>query len=472
MPLADAWPPTRFSPPLTPDHDSLWRRFQPVFRIAWRAALGHSLDEWQEQLLHAVTELRPDGRLRYRQVLVSLARQNGKSSLAAALGLLVMLSKSPALVIGIASSAEQARIVYDRVIQVVRHNPALAARFDALTDTRGIRAKDGGRYEIKASRSAALQGLPIDLGLVDEVHLLKSSLWSDLLSGTGGRPDCFVVGITTAGDDDSELLKHLYELADTGEGGDSFGHFIYEAPEARVPEDDETLAAYLAAANPAIACGRIDVDVVIQDVRAMPAPDVVRYRLNRFVAAKASFIDQGAWIATGRGEDETFPAGRVVVAIDRTPDWGFATVAVAIKDGSKTWTEVAASVVQPTLEQLVQVCLDLARHSPALFIMDGYALRDLGTELKKRGLNVRIANQGDVISASGLLYAKIAQRRLRHANDALLAQQIPRTVRKNVGESFRISRADSSVEIDAVLATALAVYAAEMDLAPTSQLFV
>lgn len=472
MPV-EAWPPTRSTAPLSADHDSLWRRFAPVFRIAWKAALGYSLDEWQEALLHAVTELRPDGRLRFRQVLVSLGRQNGKTELAAALGLLIMLWKSPALVIGIASTADQARLVYDRTMQVIRRNPALAARFERLTDTRGIRAKDGSKYEIKAAKSAALQGLPIDLGIVDEVHLLKSSLWTDLVNGTGGRPDCFVAGITTAGDDDSELLKHLYALAESGEGGDSFGHFIWEAPEARVPEDDETLAEYLRAANPAIASGRIDVDIVVADVRSMAPTDVIRYRLNRFVAAKTEFISQSAWIAVGRSEDEAFPTGvRPVFAIDRTPDWGFATIVAAVKVGDVIWTEVVASLAQPTLERLVAACAALRKHSPATFIMDGYTLRDLGLELKKRGTPVRISTLGDVINASSLLYAKIARRDLRHGNDPLLSIQVPRTIRRNVGEAFRISRVDSSVEIDAVMATALAVLAAETTTALTPQLFV
>lgn len=470
---AEAWPPARFSAPLAAGHDSLWRRFAPVFRIAWRAAMGYDLDEWQEHLLHAATELLPTGRLRYRQVLISLGRQNGKTEIAAALGLLVMLWKSPALVIGIASSAEQARLVYDRTMQVIRRNPALAARFERLTDTRGIQAKDGSKYEIKAAKSAALQGLPIDLGLCDEVHLLRSSLWTDLLNGTGGRPDCFVVGITTAGDEDSELLKRLYDLARTGDGGQGFGHFIWEAPEARIPADDATLAEYLAAANPAIACGRVDVEVVIADVRTMPEPDAVRYRLNRFVAAKAAFISLDRWLTVGRPEGATFPEGvRPVFAIDQTPDQGFATIAAAVRVDDVTWTELVASIARPSLDRLVAACTALARHSPATFVMDGYSLRDLAKELKRRGLPVRIATQGDVVNASGLLYAKVARGTLRHGNDPLLSLQVPRTVRKNVGEAFRISRQDSSVEIDAVMATALAVHAAEVDMPAPLQLFV
>jgi len=384
-----AWPPARYTAPLGPDFKSGLDPLLPVFKIAWRAARGYELECWQVELLRAILELFPDGHprageLRYRQVIVSLGRQNGKTEIAAALGLFQLLQKAGALVIGIASSAEQARLVYDRTMDVIRKNPALAKRFDALTDTRGIRALDGGKYEIKAAKSAALQGLPIDLGIVDEVHLLKGALWNDLINGTGGRPDCLVVGITTAGDSGSELLTDLYALAATAIEDDAsrFGAFIWEAPESRIPEDDETLGRYLAMANPSIASGRIDLDNVISDVRAMPEPDAIRYRLNRFLTSStAAFMSLADWQARTRPAQYEWPTGPLVFTFDRTPEWSYATVTASVRapDG-KIHTEVVASLNHPTLETLVDVAVKLWAHGPAMFAMDGYALKQLGRE--------------------------------------------------------------------------------------------
>lgn len=460
------WPPTRYSPALTEDFPSVFGRYRLAFRIAWKQAHGYQLEDWQEQLLEHITELNPaTGRLRRRQVMVSLARQSGKTEIAAALGLLVLLWKRSPLIIGIASSREQADLVYERTMRVILANPSLRAQFSRITNTRGIHAKDGGKYEIKATKSAALQGLPIDLGLVDEVHLLKAALWSDLVSGTGGRPDTLVVGITTAGDEDSELLKDLYELAETGKGGDTFGFFIWEAPEANVPKDDKTLGAWLQTASPALAAGRVDLATAISDVRALPEADVVRYRMNRFVARTNVFIGAGAWAAAAWGEDEAFPKGgvRPVFGIDRTPEWSWASIVVAARVGETVWTQVIASIPNPTIEQLVDICTRLYRHSPLTFAMDRYQLGDLATELKKRGLPVRAGSQGDAVNSAGLLHSKLANGRLKHRGEPLLSVQVPRTVRRNVGEGFRISRPDSSVEVDAVIATATAVLAAEVE---------
>ncbi len=83
-----------------------------------------------------------------------------------------------------------------------------------------------------------------------------------------------VFGITTAGDESSILLKDLYETGAKSVASDPslerFGFFEWSAPEARVPESDEELLEYLKAANPALACGRIDSENVLSDVRAMP----------------------------------------------------------------------------------------------------------------------------------------------------------------------------------------------------------
>ena len=457
----------------------------PIVRVAWRSAddPDFDLDVWQSELIRRMLETYPpghprEGELRFRQVVVSMGRQQGKSVIGAILGLWGLLRGPGQSIVGIASSAEQARILYDRTMLVIRRNPSLAERFAKLTDTRGIRAKDGGKYEIKAAKSSALQGIPINVGLCDELHLMPPALWSDMVNGTSSKRNGIVIGITTAGDENSELLKNLYEVGMKAAGGDPaferFGFYVWEAPDAKVPDDEATLREYLLAANPALAAGRIDMDNVLSDVRAMPPTDVIRYRLNRFVAGSAQFITPLMWSKCARpfGEHLTLDGARPVFAVDRTPDWGHATIAVGVKraDGI-TDTEIVASMVKPSLEQLVAICTELSKHSPQAFLVDGYSLRDLGVELKKRGIPVSIATQGDVISASALAYSKIARQELRHSSDPLLSIQFPRTVRKNVGEAFRISRKDSSVEIDGVMATILAIYGAETRLEQSLQVF-
>lgn len=459
--------PPRSTKPLPDSAGSLFDRYAGVFKLIWRIAFGYALEQWQEDALRIITELRADGRLRHRQFLVSMGRQNGKTELAAALGILFMLWKAHGYIIGIASSAEQARLVYDRVMRVIRANGSLAAKFTALTDTRGIRTKAGGKYEIKAAKSATLQGIPVDLAIVDEVHLVKMALWNDLVNGLGSRPDCMVVGITTAGDDTSELLKHLYALADSGE----IGALIWEAPEARIPEDDDTLWEYLLAANPSLAAGEreIEREAVIKDVRSMTPDAAIRYRLNRFTADINAYMTLGIWTPLARHLEPQ--SSGVVFSIDRTPQWTWATVTANwLAADDKIATAVVASIASPNSDKLVGVCQELApRHR--LFVGDGYGLGPIMEELKTRGLATKKTTLGDETAAASRLYARVHAGTIEHAGDPLLTAQIPHVKTKSQGDHYRLIREAKDHDIDAVVSTARGVYFAEMAHDVGSQLF-
>lgn len=474
--------PVRCTPPLSDNFTTEADWFLPIVIVAWSVANpGATLDQWQIELIRRVLETYPPGhpragQLRFRRIVISLARQNGKSVIGAILGLYgLMFDIVSAYVIGIASSSEQARIIYDRTMGLIRRNRSLASMFAKLTDTRGIQANDGAKYEIKAAKSASLQGLAISLGIVDELHILAAALWNDLVNGLGGRPNGLVVGITTAGDDNSELLIQLYATGEKAIKGDPelerFGFFLWEAPEARMPDTRDEKIAYLKAANPSIAEGRIDLDAVLSDIADQHPSDVIRYRFNRFTASESAFLTSELWENTLRTGAEAVE-GRPVFSIDRTPGWEYATIVACTKapDGI-IHTEVVASFNSPNLAQLIEACVMLQEHSPIMFAMDSLALKELGQELKRRGMPVYVGTRGEMFSAAAMFYAKVIRRLIRHADDDLLRVQIPLTIRKNVDEQFRISRAASSVYIDAVLATALGVFVAETQTEQELQIF-
>lgn len=471
--------PAIYTPALSDRFPSDGPRLRAFVDAAWKtpeSPEGITLDKWQSWLIDRVLERYPEdypdptkaGRLRYRQVVISMPRQNGKSVLGAIFALYGLLMHEPGpFVIGVASTAEQARIVYGRVLYVVQSNPLLSSRFAKMTETRGIKTKDGtGEYQIRASKGDVLQGIPVSLPIVDELHITKPAVWNSLVKGTTTKKNGLVVGITTAGDDDSELLKFLYDLgsksADLEPAQERFGFFAWQSPAETVPEDDADLAEAILLASPGHYEGRIELGTAITDARSTPDNDVIRYTFNRFVASQSVFIPSERWIQGFR--DAPFPTkAGVTFSIDRTPDWGYATITANARQGEFVHSEVAASIVRPTLEGLADLCSRLADlHSEySTFVVDGYSLRDLGAELKRRGIRCHVATQGDMITASSLLYSMIIRGMLKHSGDEILARQIPHAVRKNVGDGFRISRKDSAVSIDAVISTALGVFGVE-----------
>ncbi|MFT4051106.1 MAG: terminase large subunit [Microbacterium sp.] len=480
--LPESWPPARWSPPLSPDFPSDGDWLLRLVDLTWRNDDGSplTLDGWQRQLIRHVLELYPvghvkAGQLRYREAFVSVGRQNGKSLVGSILAVYGLLRERGALVIGLASSADQARIIYRRLLRLIQTDPLLAKRFQRATDTRGIHATNGSVYEVKASKSAAVQGLAVGLGIVDELHITKPELWTDLVNGTAAKPRGLVFGITTAGDEQSKLLLSLYKRAEEG-AGERFGFWIWEAPEAHVPDDDDALADFLAAANPSVAEGRRPIDDELAAVRSMASEssaDIIHYRLNRFVASLNPFLPGERWKACARGGGYVWPeVGPLVFALDMTPDDGYATVSAHRKtDDGHQHTELVAWLVNPTFEQLLRLCERLWGHHPDMYAMDGLKLRALGVELRRRGYPVHIGTQADAFNAANLLYVKVMRREITHAGDPLLELQMPRAVRKARGDAYRIDRASSSVEIDAVMATALGTLVLEQVQPKGLQLF-
>jgi phage terminase large subunit-like protein len=466
--------PTICTAPLSEDFKSAIDGFLPALQYSWKVAngAGWEIEPWQVELLRRVFEVYPEGHpkagvLRYRQCVISVARQNGKTELAALASVFwLLLKEQNEYMAGIASNAQQARLIYDRVQRVISANPALSKRMNKLTDTRGIQTKKGTTYVILANKESAAQGYPVSLGLLDELHTYQnSSVYAAVLASTGARDNCIVLGITTAGDESSALLKDLYEQGKEAAADPStrFGFFVWEAAEARIPDDDAELLELLRQANPSMQSGRIDEQNLLSDVRSMPVSDAIRYRLNRFVEASSVFVEQAKWSLCTRNVGDEFPhvKGRTVFAIDRSPDWGYASIVAAVRDGETTHVELVASLKKPNLEMLVEYAQKLMRHNPATFIVEGYSMRDFAGELKRRGIPVVIAAHSDLINGSSLFFSKIMHRTLRHGAEPLLTVQLRHTRIKNVGEGWKVARKDSSVEIDAVISCVLAVQQAE-----------
>lgn len=478
---APAWMPTRYTGPLrgeggelVTDGDRLIRAVEQLWTLPDETRLR--LDEWQKWLIRRVLERYPAdwpeerlrGRLRYRQVVISMGRQNGKSVLGALFGFYGLAMHDPGPeVIGLASTTDQANIVYDRVLHAVKSHTYLARKFKP-TGTRGISHRSGaGTYKVKPAKGDALQGIPVSVCLFDELHISKPEMWAAVVNGQRTRTNGILIGITTAGDDDSELLKKLYRDGDAAIAGDHerFGFFVWEAPAGSTIETPGAIEA----ANPSVACGRLDVETVRSDVRLLPEPDQERYVLNRWVSSSSSWLPPAAWRnAAGSG-----PAGRdgLYFTIERTSSWEHATIVATAKEGGKVRTEVVASIVSPSLDQLEELCTRLRAGGPATFAMDSQRLGALAKRLRDQGMDVRELRQGDQMQAGPAAYALIVGGNVSHAGDALLTKQMPKARRKNVGEGWRLSASDSAGDIDAVLATVAGIFLADAYRDPGIQLF-
>ena len=459
--------PARYTQPLSENFDTDGDRLIELMSLCWvtpETDKPIELDEWQRWLLRRMLERYPadhpkyPGQLRYRQIVCSMGRQNGKSVIGGGLALDAMTFHLGD-VLSIASSLDQATIIYNRVKHVIDVNGWLKKRFKRTTETRGIAKQDGtGTYKVSPAKEAALQGKPVKRVILDEGHLAKAGIWTAATKGAMAQKDATVIMITTAGDQDSTTLINLYKTAEKAIAGDPslerFGAFIWEAP-ANAPINDPSA---IMAANPAVACGRVDIDLVLSDIQTQPEHEVRRYTLNQFITGtSSSWLPNNLFRAcTGSGVTNLNGA---VFAVDIAPNWTSAVIAIANTNGDVQETELVASYNNPTEDLLFEELKRLAAQYGARAItLDDKVLSNLGKRLKQAALPVWQLWGKEVSASHSAVYAMFAQGLVRHNNDPLLVAQMGNGVTKYTGETWLISRKESRGEIDALMATVMALY--------------
>ena len=199
----------------------------------------------------------------------------------------------------------------------------------------------------------------------------------------------------------------------------------------------------------------------------MPEPEARRYRLNQFVSSMNAWLPVGTW--------QNLPRSKVVnpkvFAVDRTPGWDYASIVTAEEQADGTiCTELVMSFNNTNVDQLLEACMKLSKWGQP-FVMDNYVLADLAIALKQRGIKVQTTSNKDLINASNNAYSRIMLKKLSHAYDEIVSVQMQRAVRKNIGESWKITRKDSGTDIDAAIATILAVWYVETKKQPTQMVF-
>jgi phage terminase large subunit-like protein len=459
--------PARFTPPLSENFESDGDRLIELMNLCWvtpETDKPIELDEWQKWLFRHVLERYPadhpryPGELRYRQCVVSMGRQNGKSVVGGGFNLDGLVFHRGD-VLSIASSLDQATIIYNRVKHVIDANAWLKKRFRRTTETRGIAKADGtGTYKVSPAKEAALQGKPLKRVVLDEGHLAKEGIWTAAVKGTSALDDAIVLMITTAGDQDSKTLIDLYKSAEKAIAGDPalerFGAFIWEAPtNARIDDPDA-----IKAANPAIECGRIPIDRVLSDIATQPEHEVRRYTLNQFITGtSASWLPNNLFrAAAGRGV--TVMPG-AVFAVDISKNWQSATIAVANANAELHETELVRSFINPTENQIFDELVRLYQtHSARAIAIDDYLTSNLAKRLKQAGIPTWQLWGKEMANACSSVYAMFSQGQVKHNNDQLLVAQMGNGVAKYTGDSWMISRKESRGEIDALMATVIALY--------------
>jgi phage terminase large subunit-like protein len=306
----------RFNPKLL-DRDG--RNFHPADNLcAFIERLPHvkgplagepiSLEPWQVFILSTVFGwVKDDGKRRFRRSYIEVPRGNAKSTLSSAVALYMLAAdrEGGAEVYSLATTRDQARIVFGDAQTMARRSPGFRSRFNVNVGAHNMHVlASGSKFEALSAEGSTLDGLNIHFGCVDELHAHKTRTVYDVVeTGTGKRDNSLLWVITTAGSNRAgicyEVRTFVTKLLDGVFEDDSQFGIIYGLDDG----DDWTSEDSLIKANPNWGISVRQEILGPLQAKAMQLPSAVNNfktkHLNEWVNADTAWMDMRAWDACG-----------------------------------------------------------------------------------------------------------------------------------------------------------------------------
>lgn len=485
--------PRLWTPPLRPLTPATSYGFDAI--AFGRDVVRRPLDPWQQWAAIHAGELLPDGRPRFRIVLILVARQNGKTELLVVLTLYWQFAEAQPLILGTSTKLDYAKESWVKAVKLANRTPALSA----LRDPRWTRQTNGeqeswtretldedtgqiitpeSRYKIAASNEEGGRSLTINRLILDELRQHHSYAAWDAAEPAASPMDAQIWALTNAGDDRSTVLNDLRESAityiRTGKGDPRLGLFEWSAPENSDPCDVTALAA----ANPNLG-RRKDVDALLG--AAGRAVELGGQALSGFKTEQMCIrvhhvdpaVDADAWARCLDVGDLADVRTRVACCVDLSPDGAHATLAAAaMLDDGRVRVEVVAAWTGAGCTQALRRDLagHLARIRPQVlgWLPGGPAAAvaaDLADRRKtgRRGWpppGIAVAEiRGETSAVCMGLAEQVNAGQVAHSADPLLDDHVRGAEKKRRGEGWVFSRAGAG-HVDAVYASAGAVHLA------------
>jgi phage terminase large subunit-like protein len=308
--------PYRFNPKLV-DRDG--RSFCPADNLcAFIERLPHvkgplagesiTLEPWQIFILSTVFGwVKSDGKRRYRRSYIEVPRGNAKSTLSSAVALYMLAAdgEGGAEVYSLATTRDQARIVFGDAQTMARRSAGFRSRFAVNVGAHNMHVlASGSKFEALSAEGSTLDGLNIHFGCVDELHAHKTRTVYDVVeTGTGKRDNSLLWVITTAGSNRAgicyEARTFVTKLLNGVIEDDTQFGIVYGLDDG----DDWTTENALVKANPNWGISvRPEILGPLQ-AKAMQLPSAVNNfktkHLNEWVNADTAWMYMRAWDACG-----------------------------------------------------------------------------------------------------------------------------------------------------------------------------
>ena len=387
---------------------------------------------WQQYVADVGLEIDPStGRFAYKEIVVSVMRQNGKTTLVLAAEvarcLLWGLEQRVAYSAQTGNAARQ-KFKEDQKPLIEKNLSPLVERFYMSDGNTSLVWKNGSRINVLDTTPTAGHGKTLDLAVIDEAFADKDSMREQALLPTmATRPDAQLWNVSTAGTPASTYLARKVEVGRAAvreDRRDGVAFFEWAIP----VEDDVDDPAVWAERMPAFGV-TIHEDYIKHARQTMPDGEFRRAIGNQWTETDERIIPAEWWVAVCAHDVRV--GEPVMFAIDARPDRSSAAVVKA--DGSGN-VEVVA--VRDGVNWLPEVFLDkVSKTTPILLDKYGPAAV-VGDDLTKAGFGVVWLDSLETRKSCARFFDGVADGKIRVRTDERFDEAVKHAARKTTSDAW------------------------------------
>jgi phage terminase large subunit-like protein len=477
-----------------------WARDKETIKLEpWQTFIVSSLFGWKRK---------EDGLRRFRTAYLEIPRKQGKSSMAAAMALYMLVAddEAAAEVYCGATTLKQAEILFHMAQSMSRSNPHFQDAFSVTVNKSNISIlTTGSKFEPLVGRPG--DGSSPSFYIADEVHEHPDdSQIEAMLTGMGAREQPLALFITTAGTNLAGPCYQMREdviktLSSSIQDDQTFG-IIYTIDEGMDWTSDEALEM----ANPNMGVSvtrewlRKQIDDALNSPRRQAA--VRTKHLNQWMTSREGWMDMEAWNRCK--EDFTasdFPSEPVYIGLDLASKTDITALSMIFKRGDTYYLTgryylpesavndpanrhyqgwAAQGHLQVTdgdiidLERIYQDILDITDYHRVVMVgADPWNATHLLVRLQQEGLEAVEVRQttSQLSEPMKWLEAQVKAGKLRHdGNPALTWMFSNVVVRPDANDNLFPRKTAPQNKIDAVISSTIALSLAQRIEQPTQEL--
>lgn len=285
------------------------------------AGKNFELIDWQEQIIRDVFgTIKANGYRQFNTAFIEVPKKNGKSELAAAVALLLLCGdgEQRAEIYGCAADRNQAKIVFDVAVDMVRFCPALEKRVKITESQKTIEyLPTKSKYQVLSADVANKHGFNTHGVIFDELHTQPNrKLYDVMIQGSGdARMQPLYFLITTAGNNTESICYEVHQKALDIISGRKIDPTFYPVIFGAGMDEDWTDPKVWKKANPSLGetIGIDKVQAACDSAKQNPGEENAfrQLRLNQWVKQSIRWMPMDKWDKCSFAVNEDDLEGRV-----------------------------------------------------------------------------------------------------------------------------------------------------------------